>query len=84
MMARAGDVKQAVKLARMIDVPYHEEPEIGTRATLWVMTVDLVTQRLSEEEQEGLILPLTHRLKRTFTPKEKQRARQLVQSLRGG
>ena len=79
-LARAGEINLAVEFAQKFEDARRKE------LSLWMITMTLATEPIPEIKMDThyrLGRLVVRRMKKTFTPKEKQLAKQLVEAIQG-
>ena len=76
-LAKAGEIKQAVEVGQKIE-------SADTKArTLSIIALTLATEPIPENKKDNPNRPVVGRMKESFTPEEKQLAKQLVEAMQG-
>ncbi|MCH8210582.1 MAG: hypothetical protein IIB99_04340 [Planctomycetes bacterium] len=70
-------LKQAVEVAQKIEMAYFKQ------SALREIAMTLATEPIPENKKDNPDRPVVRRMKKAFTPKEKQLAKQLVEAMQG-
>ena len=84
VQAKAGDKEQALAtLKQALEVAQKIEDARRKATALRAIAMTLTTEPLRENKKDNPDRPVERRMKKAFTPKEKQLAKQLVEAMQG-